>query len=148
MKNNKTCSTLFTTLFSRPMLLIMVVASIVTSACHSEEKKQSANMQAVDTLNKETFQQEVSETPIVFPGGDNIQQDCQFLQGEAEVLLEEYYRKETHSKRLEQIIVELKNLEQEWKQMDCQQVFGFIVPQIPTLPHADKKKQPVLNSRN
>src|SRR3712207_2869112 len=125
MKNDKTCSTLFTSsLFYRSMFVIMLVVIIIISGCHSEEKKQRAKLQAIDTLDKETHQTYTSEMRTVFPGGDTIQQSCMFSQDAAEVLLEEYYRQGTKAERLRQIIVELENLEQECKQMDCRQVFG------------------------
>jgi hypothetical protein len=42
---------------------------------------------------------------------------------------------------LRQIVVILKELDGEWKEKDCQQVFGYMIPEIPRLPRTDPKNQ-------
>jgi hypothetical protein len=121
------------------IMVLMYLIVLFITACQIEERKQRAPLQATDTLQKDQQGKEPSGTRESFPGGDTIQQDCQFIQGQAESLLEEYYKSRTTETRKGQIILELKKLELEWKRVECQQVFGYMIPHIPSPTDTDKQ---------
>jgi hypothetical protein len=121
------------------MLIVLTVFTFFSIACHQEEKKQRAPLQAIDTLQNGQPRKAKSGTREAFPGGDTIQRGCQLVQGQAESLLEEYHQSTTTKARRRQIIVELKKLELEWKRMDCEQVFGYMIPHIPSPTGAGSK---------
>jgi hypothetical protein len=114
------------------MLVVMSILLLFIASCQQAEKKQRAPLQATDTLEKDRLLKGSPVIGEVFPGSDSFQQGCQFIQGQAEGLLEEYHRGRPTKARKKQIRVELSKLEQEWKRMDCQQVFGYMIP--PLLP--------------
>jgi hypothetical protein len=120
----------------------IIIVTAVLPACQPEERKQTTDAQAADTLSKEGNRKKLDQSVNrpVFPGADAIQQDCKFVQDQAEALLEEYHRNGTADERLRQIVVELEKLNREWKEKDCQQVFGFMIPEIPSLPPAGHRK--------
>jgi hypothetical protein len=81
------------------------------------------------------------EKTLVFPGTDSFQQACELIQDQAESLLEEYHRKGTADERLRQIVAILEELDGQWKEKDCQQVFGYMIPEIPRSPRTAPKIQ-------
>lgn len=113
-------------------IVVMIFIVLLMAACQMEVKKQRETLQATDTLQKANPAKAASGTREAFPGGDTIQQDCQLVQGQAESLLEEYHQKRTTEARKRQITAALKKLELEWKQKECQQVFGYMIPHIPS----------------
>lgn len=115
------------------VLVLMIYMISCITACSPGEKKQTTTLQGADSIKKQAHQPTKghSVTQEVFPGRDSFQQGCELIQDQAEALLEEYYRKGTREKRQKQIVAELHNLNRAWKQQDCGQVFGYMIPSIP-----------------
>ncbi|QHT65945.1 hypothetical protein GXP67_04300 [Rhodocytophaga rosea] len=131
MKNSQT-QVWRTRIYYGWMVVFMHLIILLMAACQMEERKKSAPLQTTDTLQNSPQREVTSGTREAFPGGDTIQQDCQFIQGQAESLLEEYHQSRTTAARKRQVIAELKKLELVWKRKECQQVFGYMIPHIPT----------------
>ena len=113
----------------------------IVTACHTEGTNQGVSTEAAGTSDKAISHEKIDTiaTSPVFPGTDAFQLGCELVQDQAEMLLEEYHRKGTADKRLQQIISELKQLEKQWKERSCQQVFGHMIPEIPHFPHKVQK---------
>lgn len=121
---------------SRRFLLVLIYKAIpvfLMFACNASTDQEYVNTSSanVQTTEKNSDVPDTSATRPLFPGGDAIQLNCEFIQDQAEILLEEYYKQSTPEIRLKEIVVELKKLDQEWTKSDCRQVFGFMVPKIP-----------------
>lgn len=124
--------TSFTMLF-----IVILVLFVCMAGCHKKEHQQerhTTEYTTADSSSKEEKQETNLGKTEVFPGRDEFQQSCEIVQDEAEALLEEYYHKHTSRSRAIQIVKKLKNLEQQWTSLDCRQVFGYMIPQIPTPP--------------
>jgi hypothetical protein len=123
------------------LLIFMSLTTWLVSACHPANDPENQNrsaekLPAGNKANRQTSDT-LAVTPV-FPGGDAIQLNCEFIQDQAEVLLEEYHQPATPANRLTQIVAELKKLNQKWIEGDCQQVFGFMVPDMPAAPSQGK----------
>jgi hypothetical protein len=117
-----------------PMFLLLFV-TIGMSGCTPATEQE--NKQVPETAIPSQPRPQVADTSAnrpVFPGGDTIQLTCEFIQDQAEVLLEEYYQPDVTRVRARQVIKELQKLNKQWMDSDCQQVFGFMVPNLPSLP--------------
>jgi hypothetical protein len=121
--------------------LTITVLIFITASCQTENRDDAADTKAIDTSTKAISHKKM-DTPAkspVFPGADAFQLSCELIQDQAETLLEEYYRKGTSDERLEEIINDLNRLDKNWKEKDCQQVFGHMIPKIPNSPHKIRK---------
>jgi hypothetical protein len=118
------------TIVSRVRYGLMIIAVMSMGACQPEGQTRETDRPEKDSALPARSPDTSGQRPV-FPGGDTFQQACNFIQAQAETLLEEYHRPETAAERLREIPAELRKLEREWKQTDCQQVFGFMIPEIP-----------------
>ena len=123
-------------LLSKPVSSCTVFFAFFIFACNPAPDQQRVEMPSANRQSAKSSHKTVDSLTVspVFPGGDVIQVNCEFIQDQAEILLEEYYKHGTSDNRLKKIIIELERLNQEWIKSDCQQVFGFMVPEIPSRP--------------
>jgi hypothetical protein len=98
----------------------MIIAVMSMGACQPEGQTRETDRPEKDSALPARSPDTSGQRPV-FPGGDTFQQACNFIQAQAE----------TAAERLREIPAELRKLEREWKQTDCQQVFGFMIPEIP-----------------
>ncbi|MDO1445875.1 hypothetical protein Q0590_06410 [Rhodocytophaga aerolata] len=116
-------------------MFLLLCITIGVFGCTPATEKEKSRIPATATPSQPRPEAaDTSANRPVFPGGDAIQLTCEFIQDQAEVLLEEYHQPGITGERKRQVIKELQQLNQQWLDSDCQQVFGFMVPNLPRLP--------------